>query len=147
MKSAELYVDITRCLSSCTNTGDNLRPDILLSTVDNTLYIRDLTVSFNANLSNNAHCKEHSYRPITDLAKEYNKKKLLASALGVLAYLVTPLSHFSKCTLKEALKMVITGYHCKPTKYRLPYTETCICTVEHMFVKKSFEDSSQRPYI
>ena len=70
----------------------------------------ELTVGFEANLSNNAHLK---YRPLrTDLAKDYNKIKLFnfsTTILAALVYLVTALTHFLKRALKEALKIVILG--------------------------------------
>ena len=54
---AKLYVDLPGYLSPCIITGNNLRPDILLSTADNILYIIELTVAFESNLNNNAHRK------------------------------------------------------------------------------------------
>ena len=39
INSAKLYVDLPGYLSPCTITGDSLRPDIILSTADNVLYI------------------------------------------------------------------------------------------------------------
>ena len=52
-------------------TGDNLRPYVLLSTVDNILYILELTVRFETNINNNANRKELRYRPLlADLAKD-----------------------------------------------------------------------------
>ena len=87
IKPAKLYADLPGYLSPCTITGDSLRPDILLSTADNTLYIIELTVGFETNLDNNAHRKELKYRPLlTDLAKDYNKIKfvnLCISCLGI----------------------------------------------------------------
>ena len=67
-------------LSRCTITGDSLRPD-------NVLYIIELTVGFEANLSNNASRKELKYRPLlTDLANDYKQIKsinLSISSLGI----------------------------------------------------------------
>ena len=87
IKPAKLYADLPGYLSPCTITGDSLRPDILLSTADNTLYIIELTVGFETNLDNNAHRKELKYRPLlTDLAKDYNKIRfvnLCISCLGI----------------------------------------------------------------
>ena len=65
----------------------NLRPDIFLSTADNTLYIIELTAGFETNLDNNTHRKEPKYCPfLTDLAKDCNKIKfgnLCISCLGI----------------------------------------------------------------
>ena len=55
VNSSKLYVDLPGYLSPCIITGDSLRPDILLSTIDNRLYIIELTVGFETNLANNAH--------------------------------------------------------------------------------------------
>ena len=74
IKPAQFCVDLPGYLSPYKITGDNLHPDILLSTADTTFYIIELTVDFETNLDNNAHRKEHKYRPLlTDLAKDYNK--------------------------------------------------------------------------
>ena len=71
IKAAQLYVDLPGYLSPCTIADENRRPDILFSTADNTFYIIELTMGFDTNLDNNAHRKEHKYRPLlTDLAKE-----------------------------------------------------------------------------
>ena len=87
INSAKLYVDLPGYLSPCTITGDSLRPDIILSTADNVLYILELTVGFETNLNNNASRKELKYRPLlTDLANDYkqiNFINLSISSLGI----------------------------------------------------------------
>ena len=71
-KSDKIYEYLPSCLSPCTMTGDSLPSNIILSTADNVLYIIELTVGFETNLSNNARCKELKYRPLlTDLANDY----------------------------------------------------------------------------
>ena len=88
MRSAKLYVGLAGYLSPCIITGDNLRPDIILSITDNILYIIELTVGFEKNLNNNANRKEFRYRPLrADLDKDFNKIKfvdLSVSYLGIL---------------------------------------------------------------
>ena len=87
IRSAKLYVDLPGYLSPCIITGNNLRPDILLSTADNILYIIELTVGFETNLNNNANCEELRYRSLrADLTKDFNKIKfvnLSVSCLGI----------------------------------------------------------------
>ena len=85
--SAKLYVDLPGYLSPYTITGDSLRPDIILSTADNALYILELTVGFETNSNNNASRKELKYRPLlTDLANDYKQIKFItlsSSSLGI----------------------------------------------------------------
>ena len=87
LRSAKLYVDLPGYLSPGNITGDNLRPDVLLSTADNILYIIELTVGFETNLNNNTNRKELKYRSLrADLAKDYNKIKfvnLSVSCFGI----------------------------------------------------------------
>ena len=68
-------------------TGNNIRPDTLLSTADNILYIIELTVGFETNLNNNPNRKNLKYRSLrADLAKDFNKIKfvnLSVSCLGI----------------------------------------------------------------
>ena len=87
IKYAKLYADLPCYLSPCTITGDGLRPDIILSTTDNVLYIVELTAGFETNLHNNARRKELKYCPfLTDLANDYKEIKfinLTISCLGI----------------------------------------------------------------
>ena len=80
-------MDLPGYLSPCIITGDSLRPDTLLSTVDNRLYVIELTVGFEINLANNAHRKELKYHSlITDLANEYHSEEFInlsISCLGI----------------------------------------------------------------
>ena len=89
IQHAKLYVDLPGYLPPCIVTGNSLRPDILLSTADNILYIIELTVGFETNLNNNAHRKELKYRHLlSDLATDYKEIKfinLCISFLGIFA--------------------------------------------------------------
>ena len=51
--NSSLYVDLPGFLSNCIITGDQLRPDMLLSTGKTTLYLIELTVRFETNLNSN----------------------------------------------------------------------------------------------
>ena len=48
------YVDLPQYLSPSLGTGDDLRPDMLISTPSNTLYVLELSVGFETTLDNNA---------------------------------------------------------------------------------------------
>ena len=77
IQNAKLYVDLPGYHSPCIVTGNNLRPDILLSTTDNILYIIELTVCFKTNLSNNALRKDLRYSPLlSDLVTDYEEVNL-----------------------------------------------------------------------
>ena len=81
-QSAKLYVDLPGYLSPVPFiNGNNLRPDILLSTTDHTLYNIELTMGLEINYAeNSAHCKELEYRSLlTDLVKDCNKKNEFVS--------------------------------------------------------------------
>jgi hypothetical protein len=82
-----LYVDIPGFLNPSIVTGDKYRPDLLLTTKDNCLYILELTVGYETNLRNNIKRKQEKY---TDVIKEQKKHfksvefiNLSISALGV----------------------------------------------------------------
>ena len=87
VNSSKLYADLPGYLSPCIITGDSLRPDMLLSTADNRLYIIELTVGFETNLSNNTRRKELKYRSLlTDLSNDYHTidfVNLSMSSLGM----------------------------------------------------------------
>ena len=86
VNSSKLYVDLPGYLSPCIITGDSLRPDMILSTVDK-LYIIELTVGFETNLANNARRKELKYRSlVTDLSNDYHSIEFInlsISCLGI----------------------------------------------------------------
>ena len=57
-------------------TGDEYRPDILLLTTENTLYVAELTVGHESNLENNSKRKEQKY---SELVKGKTTKQLFLS--------------------------------------------------------------------
>ena len=93
-------MDLPGYLSPCIITGDSLRPDMLLSTIDNRLYIIELTVGFETNLANNAHRKELKYHSLlTDLVNEYHSVEFInlsISCLGIFGQ--SSKSFLSMCT-------------------------------------------------
>ena len=86
VNSSKLYADLPGYLSPCIITGDSLRPDMLLSTADNRLYIIE-KMGFETNLSNNTRRKELKYRSLlTDLSSDYHTIEfvnLSMSCLGI----------------------------------------------------------------
>ena len=46
LNHCNFYVDLPQCLSPSLVTGDDLRPDLLISTPSNTLYVLELSVGF-----------------------------------------------------------------------------------------------------
>ena len=65
-----IYVDLPGFLNPSIVTGDEYRPDFLLTTKDNCLYILELTVGYETNLRNNIKWKKDKY---LDLIEEQNK--------------------------------------------------------------------------
>ncbi len=70
MNFNNLYVDLPGFLNPSIVTGDKYRPDLLLTTKDNCLYILELTVGYETNLRNNIKRKQEKY---TDVIKEQKK--------------------------------------------------------------------------
>ena len=82
-----LYVDIPGFLNPSIVTGDKYRPDLLLTTKDNCLYILELTVGYETNLRNNIKRKQEKYKVVIKEQKKQFKSvefiNLSISALGV----------------------------------------------------------------
>ena len=57
VQGSSLYADIPGFSSTLIITGDDLRPDLLLTTKGNCLYTLELTIGFETNLNNNAERK------------------------------------------------------------------------------------------
>ena len=66
-------------------TGDDLRPNMLISTPSNTLYVLELSVGFETNLDNNASRKFSKYRYLlNDLTSKYRHVKFVNLSIGSL---------------------------------------------------------------
>ena len=82
-----LFVDLQGFLSPCIITGEQFRPDMILSTANNILYITKLTVGFATNIDKNAIRKYEKYRNlIQELSTNYHKVKFInisISSLGI----------------------------------------------------------------
>ena len=89
VEGSSLYADIPGFPSPSIITGDALRPDLLLKTKDNCLYILELAIGFEKNLSNNAERKRLKYsRLVSDLRSQYKSVtfvNLSMSSLGIYA--------------------------------------------------------------
>ena len=87
VRYSSLYADLPGFLSPCIITGDQLRPDMLLSIGKTTLYMIELTVGFETNLNSNAERKHEKYHRLTrDLSSDFHNIKFInlsLSALGI----------------------------------------------------------------
>ena len=78
-----LYADLPGFLSPKVITGDNLRPDLLLSFQNKCLYIFELTVGFETNLQTNISRKNEKYRDlIRSLKQEYKDVRIINLSLS-----------------------------------------------------------------
>ena len=88
LKQCTVYADLPSFLSPCFITGESYRPDLLLLTDKNILYILELTVGFETNIQNNSDRKATKYSSlINDLSLSYSKVQfvnLSMSAIGAM---------------------------------------------------------------
>ena len=86
-QSSTMYVDLPGFISPSVVTGDKYRPDLLLTTKDNCLYILELTVGYETNLRNNINRKHEKYKElIRELNNHFTTIKFInlsISAIGV----------------------------------------------------------------
>ena len=84
---SSLYADLSGFLSPSIITGDTFRPDLLLLTTNNRLFILELTVGFETNLDVNAKRKREKYLPLTrhlqSSFKSVHFVNLSISSLGI----------------------------------------------------------------
>ena len=84
VRNSSLHADLPGYLSPCI-TGDQLRPDMLLSIGKTTLYVIDLTVGFETNLNSNAERKHGKYHQlIRDLSSDFHNIKFIILSLSFL---------------------------------------------------------------
>ncbi|CAB3995187.1 Hypothetical predicted protein, partial [Paramuricea clavata] len=85
-----LYADLPGYISPSVITGDELRPDLLITLENKCIYILELTVGFESNLLTNATQKRQKYQDlINEQLKNYEKVKfvnLSISSLGVFSH-------------------------------------------------------------
>ena len=84
-----IIIIIPGFLSPSIITGENLRPDLLLRTNNNYLYILELTVGFESNLETNATRKHSKYAPLlSGLQRQFKCVSFVNLSMS---------SHSSKC--------------------------------------------------
>jgi hypothetical protein len=73
-----MYVDLPGFISPSVITGDELRPDLLLTIGNQILYILELTIEFETNLKTNCDRKHEKYLTlITDQENIYDEVKFV----------------------------------------------------------------------
>ena len=87
LQHAKIFADIPGYISPFVVTGDDLRPDLLISVSEEWLYILELTVGFESNLRTNPERKAQKYRDLVlQQSNEYANVKFInlsMSALGI----------------------------------------------------------------
>ena len=87
IEGSSLFADIPGFSSPSIITGDNLRPDLLLRTKENILYVLELTIGFETNLNCNEERKRLKYaRLVSDLRPRFKSVifvNLSISSLGI----------------------------------------------------------------
>ena len=82
-----MFVDLPGFENPSIITGDEQRPDLLLSSQNNDLYIIELTVGFESNLTNNVNRKHTKYKDLVrEQEKDFRKVKFInfsISSLGI----------------------------------------------------------------
>ena len=86
--TCKLYADLSGFKSPSIIAGDIYRPDLVVITPDESLYVVELTVGFEINLRNNVDRKHAKYKDLLeDLKKHFTSVKFInisVSSLGVL---------------------------------------------------------------
>ena len=127
-----MYVDLPGFISPSVITGDELRPDLLLTIENKILYILELTVGFETNLKTNSDRKHEKYLTlITDQENVYDEVKFVnvsISSLGVFGE--------STNTLFDMLRDL------KYDEQRIKYVKkkiiaTCIRTSYYIFCRRN----------
>ena len=90
-----LFADIPGFSSPSIITGDNLRPDLLLRTKENILYVLELTIGFKTNLNCNAERK--NARLVSDLRPRFKSVIFVNLSISSLGFSATHAAHSLKC--------------------------------------------------
>ena len=78
LSQCKIYADLPSFNSPCLIIGDSLRPDLLLLTGNNVLYILEFTLGFETNMHVNSIRKANKYNKLLkDLSSIYNKVLVL----------------------------------------------------------------------
>ena len=88
LKNCILYADLPFFSSPSLITGDSLKSDLALNSLDNILFLLELTVGFETYIENKTSPKAAKYKPIfCDLNSNYRSIHVInlsMSALGIL---------------------------------------------------------------
>ena len=85
LKQCTVYADLPSFLSQCFITGESYRPDLLLLTDKNILYVLELTVGFETNMQNNSDGKATKYSSlINDLSLSYSKVQFVNLSMSAI---------------------------------------------------------------
>ena len=78
--------------SSSLVTGDFLRPDLVLISPDNILYLLELTLGFETNIESNCNRRAAKYKPLLrDLSSYYCSTHFINLSMSALGFLDPPL--------------------------------------------------------
>ena len=85
LQRCSLHADLPTFLSPSLITGDSLRPDLILISKNNDLYILELTIGFETNIKSNSDRKASKYNPLhQELGSKYKEIKFINLSLGAL---------------------------------------------------------------
>ena len=131
---SNLYADLPGYISPSVITGDELRPDLLITLENKCIYILELTVGFESNLLINATRKRQKYQDlINEQLKNYEKVKfvnLSISSLGVFSH--------SSLDFTEMLKDLKFDEQCRKYYVR-KIINICIRSSYYIFCKRNKE--------
>ena len=134
LQHAKIFADMPGFLSTSIITGHDLRPDLLLSLSNKSLYILELTVGYESNLRSNAERKKQKYRELVQqLKNDYEKVNfvnLSISALGI----------YDKSTTEFIDMMKILKFDKRTTNYTIKkITNIAIRTSYYIFCRRNKE--------
>ena len=91
----KLYSDLPESLNPSISTGDKFRPDLLFILPSNHLYILELTIGYESNLSSNSRRKKTRYKElVSELQSRYDKVHFVNLSMGALGTMGSPSSSF-----------------------------------------------------
>ena len=96
--AGQIYADLPGFRTSSIISGDAYRPDLLLITPDDKLYIVELTVGFETNLHNNVERKKAKYEDLIEEMKDnFVSVKFVNLPISCLGVFDRNAVHFWKC--------------------------------------------------
>ena len=106
-----LDVDLPQYLFPSLVTGDDLRPDMLISTPSNTLYVLELSVGFETNLDDNVRRKFTKYCCfLNDLTSKYRHNQVVNLSIGSLGIFGQPYDSFIQMCSDLTIGKAYTNY-------------------------------------